>query len=164
MFQTRQSGAALVVVMVIMLIITIMGVSGMKMGLFQQQASTNQQLAYTAFNAAESALDSLINEYTAGDVIFPNITNDKHAYCATATGDVAQDAACSGASLDGASKVTGEATVEYFSCGECANFTRNIGSTRGAKCHIYKLEGEGQVTDQANTTLEQWTYAEGPCL
>jgi len=55
--RNRQKGAALIVALVLMLILTIIGISGMNMATLELQMAGNSQAAQLAFQAAETGID-----------------------------------------------------------------------------------------------------------
>ncbi|MDX1562480.1 MAG: PilX N-terminal domain-containing pilus assembly protein [Gammaproteobacteria bacterium] len=55
--QSRQRGAALIVGLVLMLVLTVLGVSGMNMATLELTMANNSQAQQVAFQAAESGID-----------------------------------------------------------------------------------------------------------
>lgn len=54
---SRQSGAALIVGLILMLVLTILGVSGMSVSVFGLTMATNAQFEFETFQAAETGID-----------------------------------------------------------------------------------------------------------
>lgn len=59
---TVQRGAALFVALIILLIVSMMGVSAMKSGIFNEKMAFNAQASDLSFQAAETAINSVISE------------------------------------------------------------------------------------------------------
>lgn len=57
-----QRGAALIVGLILMLVMTVLGVSGMTMSIFGLTMASNAQTQQTVFQAAESGIDILIEQ------------------------------------------------------------------------------------------------------
>ncbi len=62
--QSRQQGAALVVGLVLLLVLTVLGVSGMNTATLEWTMATNDQYSENAFQAAETGIDRAL---TGGD-------------------------------------------------------------------------------------------------
>lgn len=62
--QQRQSGAALVVGLVLLLVMTLLGVSGMSTATLELTMAGNAQAQQTAFQAAETGIDIAISQAT----------------------------------------------------------------------------------------------------
>ncbi|MGD9339290.1 MAG: hypothetical protein C0629_13890 [Chromatiales bacterium] len=72
--QTRQQGAALVVGLVLLLVLTVLGVSGMNTATLEWTMATNDQYSENAFQAAETGIDRALaggNFTTQGTVTSP---------------------------------------------------------------------------------------------
>jgi len=68
--RARQAGATLIVGLVLLLVLTVVGVSGMNMATMEITMAGNTQFQQDAFQAAEDAIDIAIGrrDYTTGDV------------------------------------------------------------------------------------------------
>lgn len=62
--QSRQTGAALIVGLILLLVLTMLGISGMQTSTFELLQAGNTQFAQNAFQAAETGIDRAI--YTGG--------------------------------------------------------------------------------------------------
>jgi type IV pilus assembly protein PilX len=69
----RQRGAALVVGMILLLILTVLGVSGMNSSVFGLTMASNAQFFQNAFQAAETGIDIAIDQrnYTTAPITRP---------------------------------------------------------------------------------------------
>lgn len=59
--QDHQAGMILIVAMIMLLAVSMLGVSAMKTGIFQEKMAVNNRLDSLAFQAAESAIDATIS-------------------------------------------------------------------------------------------------------
>ena len=64
----RQSGAVLVISLVILLVITLIGVAGMNTSVMQERMAANAQNANRAFQAAESSVGALLEQLYDSDL------------------------------------------------------------------------------------------------
>jgi len=62
MTQSKQAGAALIVALVILLAVTMIGISAVKSGLFHERMAFNAQANELSFQAAETAISGVIEE------------------------------------------------------------------------------------------------------
>lgn len=86
----RQKGAALIVGLVLLLVLTVLGVSGINMASLELQMAGNTQAAEYAFQAAETALDVALSgevpfTYTDEPVGDGTYTFDAEIICAATT-------------------------------------------------------------------------------
>jgi type IV pilus assembly protein PilX len=66
-FHRRESGAALIVGLMILLLATFLAVAAMNNSGMQEKMASNAQFVNQAFQAAESAIDSKVADISAGD-------------------------------------------------------------------------------------------------
>lgn len=64
----NQSGAVLVVSLIVLLVLTLLGVAGMNSSMMQERMAANAQHSNRAFQAAESAAGALLEELLGGDL------------------------------------------------------------------------------------------------
>lgn len=64
----KQQGAALIVSLVVLLVLTLIGVAGMNTSVMQERMAVNSQNANRAFQAAESTVSALTNQLYANDL------------------------------------------------------------------------------------------------
>lgn len=63
----RQKGAALIIALLILIVISILGISAMRMSLFNARIATGAQASTMAFQASESALQAVYEEALDAD-------------------------------------------------------------------------------------------------
>ncbi len=83
-----QNGAALVVGLILMLVLTVLGVSGMTVSVFGLTMASNAQFQQNAFQAAETGIDIAIerrNFVTGAPIVLPAMPLGDGSYEATAT-------------------------------------------------------------------------------
>lgn len=83
-----QRGAALVVGLILMLVLTVLGVSGMTMAVSGLTMASNAQVQQNAFQAAETGIDLVIeqrNFITTGPVVVPMTPLGDGTYSVTST-------------------------------------------------------------------------------
>lgn len=154
----RQSGAALFVSLVILLVLTIIGLSAARRSTLQEKMASNLHVKNLAFNAAESAIGGFVvdshtgDRLVAGHVLFDlgNTVGNTVEYCYDGTGT---RVACGTARLDsdhgGATTSAIDVTV-MTNCGVCAGFS--LGDTGSMGCVDYQLDSTGSVANQSETT------------
>lgn len=64
----KQSGAVLVVSLIVLLVLTLLGVAGMNSSMMQERMAANAQNSNRAFQAAESAAGALMQQLMDGDL------------------------------------------------------------------------------------------------
>lgn len=64
----QQRGAALIVSLIVLLVLTLIGVAGMNTSVLQERMAVNSQNANRAFQAAESTISALTNQLYANDL------------------------------------------------------------------------------------------------
>lgn len=64
----HQQGAALIVSLIVLLVLTLIGVAGMNTSVMQERMAVNAQNANRAFQAAESTVSALTNQLYANDL------------------------------------------------------------------------------------------------
>lgn len=64
----QQRGAALIVSLVVLLVLTLIGVAGMNTSVMQERMAVNSQNSNRAFQAAESTVSALTNQLYANDL------------------------------------------------------------------------------------------------
>ncbi len=112
----RQSGAALFVALIILLLVTLIGVSALRGGMFNEIMAFNAQSDELAFQASESAINGVINESQRNLKLVDNIikqsagTTLKHCI----THATVKDGMCSDTdTLDSRSSIKSDAASQY---------------------------------------------------
>lgn len=83
--QNKQSGAVMITVLMLLVVITLMGLSSLKQGLYQTQMGAAEVAYNTCFTAAESGLNAVYRDFQAQVAAGENIENPNN-YMNKATG------------------------------------------------------------------------------
>jgi len=73
-YPQQQRGAALVVGLILLLVLTVLGVSTMSTASLELAMAGNDQWAENAFQLAETGADTMANNLNSGNFIPPNVT------------------------------------------------------------------------------------------
>ena len=84
---TQQQGAALFVALIILLVVTMMGLSAMRGSIFHEKMAFNTQSEDKTFQAAETAINGVIQKARQSDAILSDMVNS----ASTKTGCVTRD-------------------------------------------------------------------------
>ncbi len=111
-----QQGVALIVALLILLIVSMMGVTAMKSGLFNERMALNTQAEEMTFQAAETAINGVIAEArkpssTLVTELMRLGTAQQH--CITKAAGLLADACSATAALDARASVQAEATSQF---------------------------------------------------
>ncbi len=68
----QQSGAALIVSLILLLVLTVLGLSAMQRSVMQERMATNLHVSNATFSAAESAIGAFVAEANTGNKLNPN--------------------------------------------------------------------------------------------
>lgn len=155
---SRQQGAALVVALIILLMITLMGVSAVKSGLFHERMAFNAQAEELSFHAAETAIGGVIAEARTNSVMLTKLVDDRGAeteHCISLA-DGLVDGACSDAStIDERDSLVSEATSRFDSKKPLL-----ASDIEYFKDYVFESEGSGRFVQASmpfsTTNLQEW--------
>lgn len=172
---SNQSGAALFVSLIMLLILTIVGLSAAQRGNLQEKVAANVHLENMAFSAAESATGSFLIEAAVGN---PN-TPGHALFEARTTGTLAnayydsngQRVATGYLDNDHGSDVYSTISVtEVGACApvRCSGFSFKLTSSDvGVGCREYRIDSTGNVGKIGNpvrsVTTSTWAYEVTAC-
>lgn len=110
-----QKGAALFVALIILLIVSMMGVSAMKGGILSEKMAFNTQARELSFQAAETAINGVIGEArTSGEFVSKLLgVGSSHYHCVTSDRLMIEGQCPEGTTFDDRSVLVGE-TVSRF--------------------------------------------------
>lgn len=109
-----QQGAALFIALIILLLVSLMGVSGMRGGLFQEQMASNSQSEEMTFQAAETAINGVIDKARQNDALLAElmtVSSDK-VQCVTKNNGLV-DGACGSTTFDARNAFQSEAASRF---------------------------------------------------
>lgn len=175
----NQNGAALFVSLIMLLVLTIVGLSASQRSNLQQQMAGNMHVTDFAFNAAQGAVGGTIAEMNSVSVRDPaNILAQfrfqqqnipSAPFCFDEDGKVGT---CGTSWLDSQSKLEARATVTVVGqCNPsaCGGVSMDMGNAGQMGCRVFKIDGDGTVGGVAGTAQAQsssvslWTYEMTPC-
>lgn len=169
-FVSRQSGAALFVSLILLLALTIIGLSAANRSNLQSRMAANMHIQNLTFNAAESAIGAFVVDSFTGDKLAPGhvlydlrINGNLSGVCYDQYG---VRVACAGVYLDGdrSGVLQSEISADVLSdCDPtaCGGFSLGLGSNR-VGCRVFKIDGKGTLDAQSNTT-SLWAYEVTRC-
>lgn len=171
----KQTGAALLVSLIILLILSIIGISAMRGGLLQLLIAANAQQAEMAFSAADAGVSAVVynaNQQGISGGLLGSATAVPHqmmSYAVSNTGDVAvldegDDAPHFDSDRDTPVTVV-SANVTYRECPfKCPGYSIKTGAGGGGNfCHAFEVNSTGTVAD-ADASVDQWiTAIAAPC-
>jgi Tfp pilus assembly protein PilX len=150
----KQSGVSLFISLIILLALTIIGLSAANRSHLQERMAANLHIQNMAYNAAESA----INGFIAGGG-----TGSLASACYDSSGG---QNACGSVFLDGdrGSAIRSEVEVIVESvCRASACSGSSVGSDSTMGCTEYKVVGKGTVAGKTVTT-SLWAWEQTPCI
>ncbi len=184
-FNRRQSGSALLVSLIFLVVLTVLGLTALNSGTNETQISSNLQQAKTAFYAAQSGANAYINQGNAGNDLTEaahllaltraaanaadfNSTNLADALTRCAAADGTNNADCDATFLQANFKARTD--TWYRGCSgpatECPGFSLGVGTTIPG-CHRYQVQGTGWIdldnsgsvpssVEETQVIVDQW--------
>ncbi|MBV1911262.1 MAG: hypothetical protein KUG78_18350 [Kangiellaceae bacterium] len=167
----KQTGAALFVSLILLIALTIIGLSAANRSNLQERMASNMHIQNLAFNAAESAVGGFVvdsytgNKLDPGHVLYDlriNETLSNVCYDATGTRQP-----CGGVYLDGDKQGAIEASLEVTvlqSCNPraCGGFSLGNSSSGSIGCRVYRIDGTGKVGNKVESS-SLWAYEVTTC-
>lgn len=115
MYRNTQSGAALFVALIILLVVSMMGVSAMKGGIFHERMAFNSQAEEMSFQAAETAIGGVIREARNSTVLLGQLAagHEIKTHCVTMAAGTAEGACEADDTLDIRQSLQAEAQSRF---------------------------------------------------
>ncbi|MGX5174416.1 PilX N-terminal domain-containing pilus assembly protein [Aliikangiella sp. IMCC44653] len=169
-FIAQQSGAALFVSLVLLLILTVIGLSSAQRSNMQEQMAANTHVQHKTFNASESALGAFFAEANTGNktdtdhILYKLRVNGKlEDLCINKDG---QSETCDSSHLDGDKGSVVVAQLDAEVTNECNTLMcsgYSLGRS-GSKigCRIFEVNGRGAV-NSSSTSTTLWAYEVTAC-
>ncbi len=163
--QTQQSGAVLFVSLILLLALTIIGLSAANRSNLQTRMAANVHVQNLTFNAAESAVGAFVVDSFTGDKKLPGhilydlrINGSLSSVCYDQYGT---RIACAGVYLDGdrSGSLKSAVTATLLSdCNPaaCGGFSMAVGGSRSG-CRTFKIDGTGTLGNQTQST-SMWAF------
>ena len=161
----KQSGAVLFVSLILLLALTIIGLSAANRSNLQTRMASNMHVQNLTFNAAESAIGAFVVDSFTGDKLTPgHILYDLRingALAGVCYDSAGARVACAGVYLDGdrSSKLQAQLDATVLSdCNPtaCGGFSLGLGGNR-IGCRVFKVDGTGTLGAQSQST-SMWAY------
>lgn len=159
-FSKKQAGAALFVSLIILMVLTVLGLSAARRSTLQERMGSNLHIQNLAFNAAESAIGGFVVDSHTGNKLDPNHVLSKVRLAGTLSGicynQEGKRVTCGSAKLDGdhGGATTSEITVKMTqACSPraCGGFSLG-GSGTDMGCRVYQLDATGTVGTQTESS------------
>jgi len=167
----KQSGAALFVSLMMLLALTIIGLSAANRSNLQERMAGNFHIQNLAFNASESAIGGFVVESYTGNKLDPahvlynlRINGNLNNNCYDNAG---VRNACGGIFLDSdrGSAITSQLDVAVLQdCNPraCGGFSIGNTASGGIGCRVYKIDGTGTVATKSESS-SLWAYEVTAC-
>ena len=154
-----QSGATLLVAMMLLLAMTIMGLTAVRVTTQQQRMAANSQFQNLAFQAADAAIRKVMAEVRGqapvpaylpgGTNLLVDTFSGPRLRCAPDPGSA--PTACTANTQTG---LISSATVSYAGQFETPGFSMNV-SNRGFVGHRFRIDAMGQVSGTTAVSLQE---------
>lgn len=146
---SRQRGAALLVALVMIFMMTVLGLTAMRESSLEKRMTTNSVHKSSTFQTAESATDLIIND------------SDNLAAAYTQAGKAVSMTLPSPSNVE--MSLTG--TIEYTGIGPPIGFSWGKTGGGGFQALRYRIEGESKIVNvQSSSKVRQGTYRTVPAL
>jgi len=169
----KQSGAALFISLIMLLALTIIGLSAASRSNLQERMASNLHVKNLAFNAAESAIGGFVVDSYTGNKLDPGhvlynlrVTGSLSNKCYDNTGARLN---CGTVYLDSDRGGTMTARVDVDVLQDCnpkacGGFSLGGGnSSGGIGCRLYKIDGTGTAGGKRESS-SMWAYEVTACL
>jgi len=167
----KQSGAALFVSLIMLLALTIIGLSAANRSNLQERMASNYHIQNLAFNASESAIGGFVVESYTGNKLDPahvlynlRINGNLNNNCYDNAG---VRHACGGIYLDSdrGSGIKSQLDVTVLQdCNPraCGGFSIGNAGSGGIGCRVYQIDGTGTVAAKSESS-SLWAYEVTAC-
>jgi hypothetical protein len=154
----KQSGVALFVGLILLVVLLIIGVTAVRNSTFQEQMAANVHRANFTFSVAESGVASVIdlanngNELDPTHILFRARIAGTQTFCVDENGN---EGVCGTDFIDGGA-AQARVSIEPVSCQPilCTGFSQGI-QTGGIQCQTYQVDSTGSGYD-VNETVQLW--------
>jgi type IV pilus assembly PilX-like protein len=168
---SQQSGAALFISLIMLMALTIIGLSAANRSNLQERMASNFHIQNVAFNAAESAIGGFVVDSFTGNKLDPahvlynlRISGSLNNKCYDSDGNRLD---CGGVYLDGdrSGVITSElnvAVIQDCNPRACGGFSIGNSSSGGIGCRVYQIDGTGTVGNKSESS-SLWAYEVTAC-
>jgi len=170
---SKQSGAALFISLIMLLALTVIGLSAASRSNLQERMASNMHIKNLAFNAAESAVGGFVVDSHTGNKLDPGhvlydlrINGSLNNKCYDNTG-ARLDCGAVYLDSDRGGRITAQVDVDILQdCNPqaCGGFSIGDGkSSGGIGCRLYKIDGTGTAGGKTESS-SMWAYEVTACL
>lgn len=112
----NQQGAALLIALVILLVVTLIGVSAIKSGIFHERMAFNAQAEELSFQAAETGINGVLGQAATNGSFLNDIlrTGAADQHCVTYTAGIQAGECNENKTLDSRSSVMADAETDFI--------------------------------------------------
>lgn len=154
----RQQGAALLIALIILLMITLMGVSAIKSGLFHERMAFNAQADELAFHSAETAIGGVTTEAQNNSQFVSHLVDLKGnsiTQCVSKAEGLELGACENGSTLDERASILSQATSRFDS-----KRVLLASDVEYFKDFVFESEGNGRFVQASmpfnRTNIQEW--------
>ncbi|MEE2731116.1 MAG: PilX N-terminal domain-containing pilus assembly protein [Pseudomonadota bacterium] len=154
----QQHGAALLIALLILLMVTLMGVSAIKSGLFHERMAFNAQADEMAFHAAETAIGGVTgeaqrNSQFVSDLV--NVNGNAQVHCVSKSSGLAEGACDNADTLDERASLLSQSSSRFDS-----KRVLLASDVEYFKDFVFESEGNGRFVQVAmpfsRTNFQEW--------
>lgn len=178
MNMNKESGFSLVISLLLLMTLTIIGLSIMRSGVLSEKQASNIQEKSVSFHGAQSSNNSVIETYRYDQTILAQTLNAKDLKiktCVDHTGSVTTDCDTT-PTIDSATGVLkGGTDTTYQGCPKafkCVGNSAGMNNQNSVGCNVFQHQGEAWVdadrdgvedANEAKTQIEQWSLLVSAC-
>ena len=151
----NQSGAVLVVSLLILVVMTVIGVSSIGTSNLEERISKNFELGVITFQASESAINNVMKASTETD---PDYDEDTDYLLEASRAGLDDTSTVVSYDMDpydklGDASLDVNATVVYSKFGGCMMSGDSLGTTAAVQCDYYEIRSKAEVSANASQSL-----------
>lgn len=151
-FVQRQQGAALIVGLLLLLVLTLISLSALKNTTRQQLMATNSEVSLRAFAAAESAIRDVLNEV---NFLRPPPDGTKYVLQQAILNDEAGLAAPA-RQINNIPEMTITSDLTYLGTAPAPGNTLNLGTGQGFVMHQFVINGRATLGEADDPLSRSW--------
>lgn len=158
MAKQKQAGAALLIALVILLMVTLMGVSAIKSGLFHERMAFNAQAEELSFHAAETAIGGVISEARLNGQLLTKLVDENGTpivHCISKADGMIDGACANDDTIDERDSILSEGSSRFDSKKPLLS-----SDVEYFKDYLFETEGSGRFVQASmpfsRSNLQEW--------
>lgn len=157
MTDNNQQGAALLVALIILLMVTLMGISAIKSGLFHERMAFNAQAEELSFHAAETAIGGVVAEARGNSALVNDLVDSgaDTIHCISKVNGLAENACSNSDTIDERGSILSQATSRFVTKKPLLS-----SDVEYFKDYVFESEGNGRFIAASmpfdSTNLQEW--------